>query len=67
MIRTTFIARTSDGNILSETPRETNTKPEYESIYHEAKKFLKTMATQPEQRAVRFNENFFFQYSFFYL
>jgi len=61
MIRTTFIARTSDGNILCETPRENNTGPNYDSVYHEAKKFLKTMGTQPEQRAVRFNENYFFQ------
>ncbi len=62
MIRTTFIVRTADGNILCETPQEGMTDLAYTQAYHQAKSFLKTMATQPETRSVRFRDNFFFQY-----
>eukprot|EP01022_Parablepharisma_sp_SALTPOND_P012967 TRINITY_DN168_c0_g1_i2.p1 TRINITY_DN168_c0_g1~~TRINITY_DN168_c0_g1_i2.p1 ORF type:complete len:787 (-),score=74.75 TRINITY_DN168_c0_g1_i2:3322-5682(-) len=62
MIRTTFIARTSDGNILCETPPENIMDQGYMKAYHQAKSFLKTTATQPESRSVRFHENYFFQY-----
>ncbi len=62
MIKTTFIVRTADGNILCETPQEDMTDRAYAQAYYQAKSFLKTMAAQPESRSVRFHENFFFQY-----
>ena len=62
MIRTTFIARAADGNILCETPQESVTDPTYMQAYHQAKSFLKTMATQPENRSVRYMDKYFFQY-----
>ena len=62
MIRTTFIARAADGNILCETQQEANADPKYVQAYSQAKLFLKTMATQPESRSVKFSEETFFQY-----
>jgi len=62
MIRTTFISRTADGNILCETPQESLSDISYMQAYNHAKSFLKTMATQPESRSVRFQENYLFHY-----
>ena len=62
MIRTTFISRTSDGNILCETPQEIGVGPDYNKAYYKAKCFLKTMANQPERCSVHFDEHYSFQY-----